>query len=87
MIDRDALNHTRPERAAQSALRILDHVSDHEPELQPVALAMALIAFSRRTGNEVGHMFTVANNILGSKHSDGPAFRALALYMQHEITK
>ena len=87
MLDRDALNHTRPERAAQSALQILDHVSDHEPELQPVALAMALIAFSRRTGNDWGHLFTVAQNILGSNHADGPAFRALGLYMQHEVSK
>lgn len=87
MIDRDALNHTRPERAAQSALQILDHVSDHEPELQPVALAMALIAFTRRTGNDLGHLFTVARNILRSNHADGPAFRALGLYMQHEVPR
>lgn len=87
LIDRDRLNSTKPERAAQSALQILDHVSDHEQELQPVALAMSLIAFSRRTGNEIESMFSVARNILNSNEADGPAFRALNLYMRHEITR
>lgn len=85
MISRDRLNHTAPERAAQSALAILDHVSDHEPELQPVAMSMAMLAFCRRTGLEMNHLFTVANNILGSKDAGGQAFDALGLYMQHEM--
>lgn len=85
ILDRDRLNHTAPERAAQSALRVIDHVSDHEPELQPVGLCIALIAYVRRTGNDLESLFSVSKNILASKDADGPAFRALDLYMRNEV--
>ena len=84
-MNRDQLNHVDPEAVAQAALNMLDKVSDLNPEVQPAAVAMTLIAFARRNGVEVGHLFTVANNILGSNHADGPSFNAIKLYMQHEV--
>jgi len=84
-MNRDKLNHIGPEETAQAALDVLDRVNDLNPEVQPAAVAMVLIAFARRTGTDVGDLFTVANNILGSNWADGPAFRAIHLYMKHEI--
>lgn len=85
-MNRDTLNQLNPEATAQAALNMLDKVSDLDAELQPAAVAMTLIAFARRKGVDVGDLFQVANNILGSNHADGPSFRALKLYMQHEVS-
>jgi hypothetical protein len=87
VIDRDKMNHANPDAVAQSALAMLDTVSDHAPELQPVAFATAMVAFVKRTGHDMNHLFTVANNILHSKGAEGPAHRAIHLYMQHEIAR
>lgn len=84
-MDRDRLNSVDPNRVAQASLDILDKVSDLDAEVQPAAVAMTLIAFARRTGADVGDLFTVARNILGSKMADGPSFRAIHAYMQHEV--
>lgn len=84
-MNRDKLNHIDPERVAQAALDILDKVTDLDAEVQPAAVAMTLIAFARRKGVDVGDLFTVANNILGSNHADGPSFTAIQLYMKHEV--
>lgn len=84
-MNRDKLNHLNADRVAQASLDMLDKVSDLDPEVQPAAVAMTLIAFARRTGSDVGDLFSVARNMLGSKDADGPAFRAIHLYMQHEI--
>lgn len=84
-MNRDRLNHLNPDAVAQASLDILDRVTDLNPELQPAAVAMSLIAFARRKGVDVGDLFTVANNILGSKHVEGPSFQAIQLYMKHEI--
>lgn len=87
MINIDRLNHLNPDRAAQSALQCLDSVSDSAPEVQPVGLAMALLAFSRRVGRDVGDFFNVANNMLHDKEAEGPSFRAINMYMHNEVPK
>jgi hypothetical protein len=84
-LNRDKLNHVNPERVAQASLSILDKVTDLDAEVQPAAVAMTLIAFARRVGVDVGDLFTVARNILGSKDAEGPSFTAIQLYMKHEV--
>lgn len=85
-LNRDDMNHVNPEEVAQAALGILDKVSDHRPEPQVVALAVALIAFLRRLGPvPTDDVMVVARNVLGSNSADGPSFNALRSYAQHEL--
>lgn len=81
----DRLNHVAPKAVAQGALDMLDRISDENPETQGAALAVTLLAYARRRGIDVGDLFTVANNVLHSKHQETQSFQALHLYMQHEI--
>lgn len=84
-MDRDRMNHLDPGAVAVEALNLLDRVSDRGKELQAVALAVTLLAYSRRHGVDPGDLFTVANNMLASKHVKHPSFEALRLYVRHEL--
>ncbi|QOV06091.1 hypothetical protein CPT_Pasto_017 [Rhizobium phage Pasto] len=85
MIDKDALNSVNPEVVSLEALNLLDAVSDHQKEVQAVALAITLLAYCRRHGTDPGDIFTVANNVLASKHVETPNFIALKTYIRHEL--
>ena len=84
-MNRDKMNHLDPGKVAIEALNQLDRVSDHDKETQAVSLAVTLLAYAKRHGIDVGDLFTVANNILYSKHSDHPSYVALRLYLKHEL--
>lgn len=84
-MDRDRMNHLDPGTVAIAALNNLDRVSDNDKEVQAVALAVTLLAYSRRHGADTGDLFTVANNMLASKHVKHPSFEALRLYVRHEL--
>lgn len=83
-MDRDRMNHLDPGTVAIAALNNLDRLSDHDKEVQAVALAATMLAYARRHGADPGDLFTVANNVLASKHVRHPSFEALRLYIRHE---
>lgn len=84
-MNHDKLTAVAPKAVALGALDILDRISDENPETQGVALAATVLAYARRRGIDVGDLFTVANNVIHSKHQEDESFQALKLYMLHEV--
>lgn len=84
-MDRDKMNHLDPGLVAQQALTQLDRVSDHDKEVQAVSLAVTLLAYCRRHNVDPGDLFTVANNMMASKHVKHPSFLALQMYVENEL--
>jgi len=85
MLDKDILNHVAPDAVIQASLAQLDQTSHEEREVQAVAFAVTLLAYASRHGMEIGDVFTVANNLLHSKHGSERHYRALYDYMRHEL--
>jgi len=84
-INKDILNNLGSHDVIQASLQQLDRTSHYQPEIQAVAFGVTMLAYATRHGVDVGDVFTVANNILHSKHGQEAHYRALYDYMRHEL--
>jgi len=85
MLNKDILNHVAPASVIQASLTQLDQTSHEEREVQAVAFAVTLLAYAARHGMEIGDVFTVANNLMHSKHGSERHYCALRDYMRYEL--
>lgn len=84
-MNKDKLNSVCPEDVASAVLKQVDSSSDFSKEIQAISFAVTLIVFCRKCNIDVGDVFTIANNILFSKHKENKGLKALESYMQNEF--
>jgi len=84
-INYDRLNNLNPSDVIQTSLQQVSETQFENQELQSVSFAVTLMMFCKRHSIDVGDAFTVANNILASRHGQEQHYRALADYMRYEL--
>jgi len=85
-INKDILNNVDPHEVIQASLSQLRQTDTTAKEVQAASIAVTLLAYVARHGLDVGAVFTVANNILHSKHGQREKhFQALRDYMRFEL--
>lgn len=71
---------------ATAAIQLVDRLQDHPPAVQSVACAVLFLAVCDRHGLNPQDVFTVAGNMTADTiHGERPEFRALRLYVEHEL--
>ena len=83
--DLDRMNNADAEQVAASALQVIDRIQDDKKEMQVVAIAAAFSAFCHKHSVDPAEVFRTSTNVLASKFRDTVAFRALDLYVEHEL--
>ena len=81
----DLLNNADVQTVARGAMAVVDTLQSMQPHVQIAALSACYLLLCERQGQNPTTAFSVLTNLMNYADSRRPEFRAVAMYMEHEL--
>lgn len=86
MLNRDVLGSIPSPQVANAAMTVIDRLQDFTPEAQMLGLAAAFQLLADHNKVSAPELFAFSDRIVNGVSGYRPEFRAVAMYMENELT-